>query len=153
LRKAAAYAMQRYVLSKWLKTEALLENNELKEYIPETARMTKNSLQSMLHEYKMVYIKPNSGTFGHGVMRVEWNSKVMTAPYRFQLNERAYSFATSDELYFKIKKITKKRIYLVQRGIHLLKYQKRRFDIRLMVQKSLNNQWEATEWIGRVAHP
>jgi glutathione synthase/RimK-type ligase-like ATP-grasp enzyme len=98
LRKAAAYAMQRYVVSKWKKTEALLENNELRVNIPETARMTKNSLHSMLHEYHMVYIKPNIGMFGNGVMRVEWDSKATTAPYKYQLGVRTQSFLILDDM-------------------------------------------------------
>jgi glutathione synthase/RimK-type ligase-like ATP-grasp enzyme len=145
--------MKRYVVSKWKKTEALLENNELREKIPETARMTMNSLHAMLHEYQMVYIKPNIGTFGNGVMRVEWDSKATTAPYRYQLGVRAQSFLIFDDMYETIIKITKNRSYLVQKGIQLLKYQKRRFDLRVMIQKNLRNQWEATGWIGRVAHP
>jgi hypothetical protein len=145
--------MKRYVVSKWKKTEALLENKELREKIPETARMTKNILHSMLHEYQMVYIKPDIGTFGNGVMRVEWDSNAATAPYTYQLSEKAQSFLLFDDMYKNIIKITKKRNYLVQKGIQLLKYQMRSFDLRVMVQKNLRNQWEATGWIGRVAHP
>ncbi len=65
--------MQRFVSSKWLKTKALLTNNELQKYVPRTELMTASSLMAMLHELKMVYIKPNIGSYGNGVMRVEWN--------------------------------------------------------------------------------
>jgi len=148
----AAYVMQRYVVSKWLKTAVLMETDKLRAHIPKTVCMTRNSLQSMLHEYRMVYIKPNKGTFGNGVMRVEWNPELMHA-YRYQLRETERSFIDFDKMYMDIERKTNKRKYLVQKGIQLLEYQKRRFDIRVMVQKNLSNKWETSGWIGRVAHP
>jgi hypothetical protein len=151
-REVAAYEMNRYVVSKWKKTAELLKNDELKAHIPKTVRMTKDSLLSMLHEYRMVYVKPDMGTFGNGVMRVEWNPALSNS-YQYQLGEKAHSFMIYDSMYQEIERKTKKRKYLVQKGIQLLKYHKRRFDIRIMVQKNLSKEWETTGWIGRVAHP
>jgi glutathione synthase/RimK-type ligase-like ATP-grasp enzyme len=145
--------MRRYVTSKWIKTSVLLESKELRNHIPETARMTSDSLQSMLKQYRMVYIKPNIGTFGKGVMRVQWHAEQAFKPFSYQLGEIKYTFDNYNEMYRIIEQKTNKINYLVQRGIHLLKYNKRRFDIRVMVQKNLNNHWESTGWIGRVAHP
>ncbi|QGQ94638.1 YheC/YheD family protein [Paenibacillus psychroresistens] len=144
--------MKRFVVSKWKKTNELMKNDELRAHIPKTVRMTKDSLLSMLHEYRMVYIKPDIGTFGNGVMRVEWDS-ALSNPYQYQLGEKARSFVNYDSMYEDIERKTRKTKYLVQKGIHLLKYQKRRFDIRIMVQKNLQKEWETTGWIGRVAHP
>lgn len=144
--------MQRYVTGKWVKTAALLENAELRAHVPLTIRMTRGSLQTMLHEYQMVYIKPNIGTFGNGVMRVEWNPEA-AQPYKYQLRERPRSFSNFDSMYQDIQRKTHQRKYLAQKGIHLLKYHQRRFDIRVMVQKNLRNEWETSGWIGRVAHP
>jgi glutathione synthase/RimK-type ligase-like ATP-grasp enzyme len=152
MREAATYEMRRYVTSKWVKTAALLENAELRANVPKTVRMTRSSLQSMVHEYRMVYIKPNIGTFGNGVMRVEWNPEEIPS-YKYQLRESPRSFMSFDSMYEEILRKTNKRNYLVQKGIHLLKYHKRRFDIRVMVQKNLKSQWETSGWIGRVAHP
>jgi len=144
--------MQRYVMSKWRKTAALLDNDELRGYVPKTVRMTRSSLQANLHEYRMIYIKPDIGMFGNGVMRVEWNPEVFP-PYKYQLRETPRSFISFDSMYDDILQRTKKRKYLAQKGIQLLKYHKRRFDIRVMVQKNLANKWETSGWIGRVAHP
>jgi glutathione synthase/RimK-type ligase-like ATP-grasp enzyme len=144
--------MQRYVTSKWVKTAALLENDKLRLHVPKTVRMTRDSLQSMLHEYRMIYIKPDIGMFGNGVMRVEWNPEIIPS-YKYQLRESPRSFMSFDSMYDDILRKTKKRTYLAQKGIQLLKYHKRRFDIRVMVQKNLHNRWETSGWIGRVAHP
>ncbi|QQZ64270.1 YheC/YheD family protein [Paenibacillus sonchi] len=42
---------------------------------------------------------------------------------------------------------------MVQKGIRLLLHKGRPFDIRVMVQRNLKGQWEATGVAGRVAHP
>lgn len=144
--------MFRYVRSKWIKTEVLLKNDELKAYIPTTLRMTSTNMQSMLQQYSMVYIKPDIGTFGNGVMRVELNQEYGSS-YQYQLGVRPRVFKSFESMYSDIIKLTRGRSYLVQKGIHLLKYRKRRFDIRIMVQKNLHNKWESTGWIGRLAHP
>jgi glutathione synthase/RimK-type ligase-like ATP-grasp enzyme len=144
--------MKRYIVSKWKKTIELLKNDELRSHIPKTVRMTRDSLLAMLYEFRMVYIKPNMGSFGNGVMKVEWNP-TLSKPFQYQLGEGARSFMNFYSMYQEIELKTKKREYLVQKGIHLLKHQKRRFDIRVMVQKNLHKEWETTGWIGRVAHP
>jgi hypothetical protein len=142
----------RYVLSKWRKTAIMLQNAKLRDYVPDTKKMTHSSLQSLLNRYKMVYIKPDCGTYGNGVMRVEMDSNG-TKPFHYQAGVLKRSFARFDDMYKSILKQTRKRFYLVQKGIHLTKYNKRQFDIRVMVQQSPRKNWEATGVIGRVAHP
>ena len=145
--------MSRYVGSKWSKTLALLKDNSISAYVPKTVRMNSATLHQMLEEYRMVYIKPNEGTYGNGVMRVEWVEGEAFRPYRYQHGVTARTFQTYDEMYRDLLKWTRNRRYLVQKGIHLLKYHKRRFDIRVMVQHNLQKKWESSGLIGRVAHP
>ncbi|WP_339205840.1 YheC/YheD family protein [Paenibacillus sp. FSL K6-3182] len=140
------------VTSKWAKTKVMLKSDYLRSYMPPTKLFGRGSLQSMLSEYGMVYVKPINGTFGNGVIRVE-RTTVPALGYRYQLGTKILFFSTLDQLYHKLAQQTKKRSYLVQRGIHLLKHQKRRFDIRVMVQKNPHNEWEVTGIIGRLAHP
>lgn len=140
------------VTSKWAKTKVMLKSDYLRSYMPPTKLFGRGSLQSMLSEYGMVYVKPINGTFGNGVIRVE-RTTVPALGYRYQLGTKILFFSSLDQLYHKLAQQTKKRSYLVQKGIHLLKHQKRRFDIRVMVQKNPHNEWEATGIIGRLAHP
>jgi len=139
--------------SKWTKTKILMRNKEISSYVPVTARMTKQSLLRMLNQYKMVYVKPEFGTMGLGVIRVDKKMIRGKQIYRCQLGFHAYSFQHYDQMYRKLESIKLKRSYLVQKGIHLLKYKKRPFDIRVMVQQSPVGNWETTGIIGRVAHP
>jgi glutathione synthase/RimK-type ligase-like ATP-grasp enzyme len=139
----------RYVVSKWKKTKALEKYESLKQVIPDTVRMTKTSLQNHLKEYEMVYIKPDSGTFGNGVMRV----KKTKNGYRYQLGVKIRDFTSFSPMYKSILRHTKGKRYLVQQGIHLLKHHGRSFDLRVMVQRSPKKSWETTGIIGRVAAP
>ncbi len=140
------------ISSKLAKTNVLLTDPTLKEYVPSTRDFQRSTVEEMLGEYGMIYVKPVSGTFGKGVIRVEKKAGA-TQPYIFQSGESKYSFVTFDEMYRKLLTVKKRKDYLAQQGIHLLKYSGRRFDLRIMVQKNPQSQWETTGMIGRVAHP
>lgn len=139
--------MTRHVSSKWKKTAALLKDKVLSDYIPVTASLSKVSLRSLLKKYEMVYIKPDIGTYGNGVMRVERTD----SGYQFQVEEQVRTFNNFDDMYRSILKNTGKKNYLVQEGIHLLKHKGRSFDLRVMTQYAPNRRWETTGIIGRVA--
>ncbi|OMF22549.1 endospore coat-associated protein [Paenibacillus sp. FSL H8-0548] len=140
------------IKSKWAKTKIMLRSDYLRQYMPSTKLFGRSSLQSMLRQYGMVYVKPINGTFGKGVIRVE-RTTVPSLGYRYQLDTKIKFYSTFEQLYKGIMKQKKKRRYIVQKGIHLLRHLNRRFDIRVMVQKNPHNVWEATGIIGRLAHP
>ncbi|WP_159885618.1 YheC/YheD family protein [Paenibacillus puerhi] len=143
----------RHITSKWAKTKALLANPSTARHVPDTRRLTKGSLQEMLRTYGMVYVKPNSGTYGIGVIRVEQHGEEGKASYSYHAGTNIRSFSSYDELYQALSRLTRHRNYLAQKGIHLLKYKGRRFDLRVMVQQSPARRWETTGVIGRVAAP
>jgi glutathione synthase/RimK-type ligase-like ATP-grasp enzyme len=140
------------LLSKLKKTAALLKNEQFKEYVPQTFKMSKATLFEALHTHHMVYIKPDSGMHGIGVIRVEWKNGEIW-PYSYQTGLRIYQFSNFPSLYESLRERIKSKSYLVQRGIHLLKYRDRPFDIRVMVQRNKKSHWETTGMIGRVAAP
>ncbi len=97
----------------------------------------------------MVYVKPDVGSHGNGVTRVEYSK----GHYSFQIGKRIHAFRSYDLMVAALRKQIKGKRYLVQKGIHLLKHHGRRFDIRIMAQINLRKQWETTGMIGRVAAP
>ncbi|BBH23378.1 hypothetical protein Back11_47230 [Paenibacillus baekrokdamisoli] len=142
-------AIQR-IKSKWAKTNVLLKSEELRDQIPLTSMWSPLSLKEMLNEYEMVYIKPDRGTFGKGVIRVE---KQVNDHYSFQLGKKKRVFSSFENMLIPLQRKVASRFYLIQRGIHLLTYLGRRFDLRVMVQINNNNEWESTGIIGRLSHP
>lgn len=130
-----------------------MQNDKIRPAIPETLWMTKSSLQEMLNKYNMVYVKPNFGTFGIGVMKVEKEENGEQTWYHYQKGTQKRKFPSYSEMYADLSRHTHKKRYLVQKGIRLLKCDQRPFDIRVMVQMNPSRKWEATGIIGRVAHP
>lgn len=142
----------RRVKNKLAKTEALLANPNLRKLVPVTRPFSRQTLGEMLGEHGLVYVKPVNGTFGRGVIRVEHHPDT-ASPYRFQIGIRKYGFPDFESMYTHLMKARSKRPCLIQQGINMLKYRKRLFDLRLMVQKNPANKWESTGLIGRLAHP
>lgn len=142
-----------FITSKWVKTEALLRNEEMRSYVPETQRMSKEVIRLMIKRYAMVYIKPEIGTYGKGVMRVEQIEGKTGGLYHYQLGSKKRKFSSFDSMYQSILEHKSKGSYLVQQGIRVLKHKGRPFDVRVMVQRNGNGKWEATGIISRVAHP
>ncbi|MNM11031.1 Endospore coat-associated protein YheD [compost metagenome] len=137
--------------SKWIKTKVLLRSPEIAVLIPETVKLNRDSAKRMLDKYGMVYVKPEVGTYGNGVMRVERRADSSGVTYRYQQGTKARTFSTFEAFYQSLNTATRGRRYLIQRGINLLKVGGRRFDIRVMVQLSPKGKWETTGLIGRVA--
>lgn len=140
------------IRSKRAKTDALLADPALREYVPVTRVFNRQSVEELLRQYKMIYVKPIYGTFGRGVIRVEMMPEALK-PYFFQSGQIKYRFETFEDMYRKLLAVKKRKDYIAQQGIHLLKHNDRRFDLRVMVQKNPQSQWETTGMIGRLAHP
>ena len=99
----------------------------------------------------MLYIKPDSGSFGNGVIRVE--KLLGDEGFRFQSGTSVHTFRSFDSLFEGLEHVRAKKRYLAQKGIHLLKHRNRRFDVRVMVQRNPKGEWETTGIIGRLGHP
>ncbi|WP_059045012.1 YheC/YheD family protein [Paenibacillus rubinfantis] len=143
----------RHVTNKWKKNAALMQSSELRAYLPETRRFSKEQLLNMLMKHKMVYVKPVNGTWGKGVMRVDFKPNQRQGAYQFQIEKTVRSFGSIDELYTSIRKHKLRGKYLIQQGIDLLRYDQRRFDLRVMVQRTPQKVWKTTGIIGRLGHP
>lgn len=141
------------MIDKWAKTNVLLKDGELRKYVPLTRRLSGPSLRSMLDSYGMVYVKPTFGSMGNGVMRVEKEDGGDSRNYGYQLGANRSDFASYSGLYRSLQKTARGRHYLIQKGIHLLTYEGRRYDLRVVVQQAPSGGFETTGIVARVAHP
>ncbi|MEX2462389.1 MAG: YheC/YheD family protein [Paenibacillaceae bacterium] len=142
-----------YVGSKWNKTNVLLQDRYISKYIPKTRKLNQSVFNSMLNKFLMIYLKPINGTYGKGVIRVAKQLNREKITFHYQQGSEKKRFLTLRDLYQAVMKNKMKRKYIAQQGIHLLKYNNRLFDLRIMVQRDLKGSWETTGIIGRVAHP
>ncbi|WP_042198243.1 YheC/YheD family protein [Paenibacillus camerounensis] len=164
------------VSSKWAKTKVILQNRQLAIFIPETRKYSLDHLTELLDIYGTVYIKPDRGTYGIGVMRAE-RRVVHLSPSRHQSDDEAsvaedgkpdhleqimyvLRYGKDTEVYNSAALLDAAilpklngRPYLVQQGIDLLKHHDRPFDLRVLTQKTPSGGWETTGMLGRVAAP
>lgn len=164
------------VPSKWAKTKVILQNQSLSLYVPDTRKYDLSVLKEMLTLYAMVYIKPDRGSFGIGVMRAEQRTVILSPSqqkteinvtanneereqqaaqvlYILRYAKMAEVFFSPEELHEALQKRIQNRTYLVQKGIDLLRHQDRPFDLRVLAQKTPSGTWETTGMLGRVAAP
>ncbi|MBP1157284.1 hypothetical protein JOE45_003878 [Paenibacillus sp. PvR098] len=101
----------------------------------------------------MVYIKPNRGTGGKGIVKAEMFQSGAKRIYRYKLDTSQRNFSSFDPFFHSLRRVFGKKTYLIQKGIRMLRYKGRPFDVRIMVQKNERGHWEHTGTIGRLAHP
>ncbi|WP_150272595.1 YheC/YheD family protein [Paenibacillus tepidiphilus] len=166
------------VSSKWAKTKVILQNRLLAAYIPDTRKYSQTSLRELLELYETVYIKPDRGTYGIGVMRaqrrlvnLEPSGQQLLSPlaqsevyeaaervepklmYVLRYGLEAEAFTSLEELHAAIMPKLGRRTYLIQQGIDLLRYEDRPFDLRVLTQQTPGGAWETTGMLGRLAAP
>ncbi|WP_310830863.1 YheC/YheD family protein [Paenibacillus pedocola] len=164
------------VSSKWAKTAVILQNRLLAIFIPETRKYKMEHLSELLEVYGTVYIKPDRGTYGTGVMRAERRTVHLSPSvqqpdledtaadggvpgtreqvmYILRYAKDAEVYNSVEELHAALISKIKGRPYLVQQGIDLLCHQGRPFDLRVLTQKNPAGAWETTGMLGRVAAP
>lgn len=114
----------------------------------------------------MVFLKPDCGTYGRGVMCVEELTLNNIDPldpidlsedkqvvYQLRYKTKTEIFPSLEELLSAIQNYIRNDNYLIQKGIRLLHYHSCPFDLRVLTQKSPTGQWVSTGIIGRVAAP
>ncbi|NDI34128.1 YheC/YheD family protein [Chengkuizengella sediminis] len=146
---------KKYVSSKWKKTLVLINNVHLKKYIPDTKKVSYESLNEMLEKHSVVYVKPSRGSSGKGVMKIQKKIQHEKTIYEIQNDLNINYFYTYTTLYNDLNEHIKKseRLHIVQKGIDMVKYNDRSADIRVMVQQNLQSGWEVTGFLGRLSHP
>ncbi|MFD0674604.1 YheC/YheD family protein [Cohnella sp. GCM10027633] len=135
--------------SKLAKTGVVSRSRVLAAHVPATRRFGRERLRAMLRRHGMVYVKPNTGSQGIGILRVD----TKRGRYRYRKGMQSRTFASFGAMYGAMRSFTDGRRYLVQRGIHTLRRNGRVFDFRVMIQRNPAGRWECTGTAGRVAHP
>lgn len=137
------------VSSKLIKTK-LLVGGKLAIHVPSTVPFSGTGLKEMLGKYGIVYVKPDTGSQGIGIMRVERMAK---GRYRYQIGLQRFEFDTYAGMYRSVRRKMGERLHLIQQGVRVLRFEGRPFDFRVMVQKNAAGRWAVTGIAGRVAHP
>lgn len=144
-----------YYFNKWTLFSWLRKSKTTRKYIPATRKVTpKLNLAHFIKTHKLIYLKPEKGKAGKGIMRVQ---RIAGSPPRYLLTiqERKktfqHQFRKITSLWAKISQYMDNEPYIVQQGIQLTSYNNRPYDLRVLVQKNKKGKWVFTGIGARVA--
>lgn len=138
--------------------EWLRKNKTTRLLVPGTRKMLgPKTLSAMLQRYSSLYLKPESGKAGKGIMLVRLDEGE-AKPYRLTIQGEkrkniVYKTAKLRLLWKRIKAETGSTPYIMQEGIELASFQGRHFDLRVLVQKTGKGVWMVTGTGARLAGP
>jgi hypothetical protein len=131
-----------------VKHKLFLKRSELLRHLPETHWLKTSVANRMLKSYSTIFIKPNGGSGGTGIIRVR--KKTSSPGYEFRSGRRL-KIVSSASMYKELQTYQKSRKkYIVQRGLKLARYKGRIFDIRMFLQKPPSG-WTVSGMAARVA--
>ncbi|MHA6485236.1 YheC/YheD family endospore coat-associated protein [Paenibacillus sp. strain BS8-2] len=141
--------------NKWQLFEWLRKSSRTKPFIPTTRRLvTVSGLGRLMRKHDYLYLKPESGKAGKGIMTVRVHQE-KSLPYRLKIQEdkksSTYNCSTMQKLWIRIQKQSGGVPYIAQQGIPLASFKDRRFDLRALVQKNRSGLWELTGLGARLA--
>ncbi|PZE19506.1 YheC/YheD family protein [Paenibacillus xerothermodurans] len=135
------------IRSKMKKGSPLMADPIISRYVPKTDWLRASSLKKMLRLYPTVYIKPDIGRKGDGVVRVK---KLSSSTCEISYKDKTIR-CSSQHLVKHLRHILdRNKRYLVQQGIQLATYHGRPFDLRVVLHRP-RNRWHLTWASAKVA--
>ncbi|WP_055108828.1 YheC/YheD family endospore coat-associated protein [Paenibacillus ihumii] len=145
-----------YFFNKRKLFEWLRKNRSTRALVPDTKRLLgPKTLASMLATYEKLYLKPESGKAGKGIMLLQYEAE-HAKPYQLTIQGRKYRHivyrtANLGYLWKRIKTEMNNTPYIMQEAIQLATYKDRNFDLRVLVQKTGKGIWMVTGVGARLA--
>ncbi|MBM7659952.1 hypothetical protein JOC85_000719 [Bacillus mesophilus] len=140
--------------NKWEVFQLLSKDHELSTYLPETiSAPTVADIKALLERHKFVYIKPSNGSLGLGIFQVVASKDDSSFYCRYKDGEenRLQRFYSLEKLIQYIFRNRSMQQYIVQQGIHLVRYENRPLDFRIHTNRDHNGKWQVTAIGAKVA--
>lgn len=142
--------------NKWTLFEWLKKAKQTRRHIPMTRRLTKQlKLKGLLQRYNLLYLKPESGKAGKGIMRIRRQAGKTSHSYFLSVQEQrksqTYRYNKLSDMRKHIYQLVDKEDYIIQQGITLSRFQQRPFDLRVLVQKNNTGRWSVSGIGARIA--
>jgi hypothetical protein len=137
-------------LFQWLK-----QSRTTRRFAPRTRNYSRDlKLLPMLKRYAYLYLKPQSGQAGQGIMRLRRKPSAKQ-PYVLSIQEdkgsQTLRFARFPDMRRTLDQLIGDQPYIVQQGIRLCTVNGRPFDLRVLVQKNRRGRWSVTGIGARMA--
>lgn len=144
-----------YFFNKWSLFEWLKDSRATARHVPQTKRLrSSRTLTAMLKHHDNLYLKPENGKAGKGIMRLKYRVNALL-PYRLQIQSGkrnlTYKAASIERLWARIGREKGSDRYIVQQAINLAAHRGRPFDLRVLLQKNSRGAWSVTGIGARLA--
>ncbi|MEI7024755.1 YheC/YheD family endospore coat-associated protein [Paenibacillus sp. y28] len=144
--------------NKWTLYEWLNKAKTTKKYIPTTQKLSsRGDLKALLSVHSALYLKPERGKAGKGIMRIDREIQKLKRRTQYSLtiqeekNSQTLRYKELDGLWTNLKQVVGDEEYIVQQGIPLSVYKNRPFDLRVLVQKNSKGLWDLSGIGARLA--
>ncbi|WP_128894683.1 YheC/YheD family endospore coat-associated protein [Longirhabdus pacifica] len=140
-------------MNKSKSTAMLLENEEIRKFIPETMQYKKlSTLQYMCGKYTTVFVKPVYGSMGKGIIRIQ---KLQNGSYTMEETQPSKvmkkKYKTLSSLHAFIAKKIRSTSFQIQQGITLTHIQNNALDYRVQAQKDGKGEWCIASIVARIS--
>lgn len=130
--------------SKWRQYRVLARDPELRRYLPATRLLRSGSdLRSIVTRFGGAYVKPSRGGFGRGVWRIERKRRGYDVRRTDRIGRSHRLGTVSLGTAFRAIR-RRRRAYIVQQRLHLLRWRGSIADVRVLMQKDIHGVWRLT---------
>lgn len=143
-----------HYFSKWEIYQYLIENKQILPYLPETEIFSKKNLKELMEKYPTVFIKPDHGSNGRNILKLVQDQGEDQVTLHASQNPGTQIQFRNDSisaLFEHLRPFLQNRMYIIQQGISLVKYQKGLMDFRVLVHRKEQNLWKVTSLVARIS--
>ncbi len=137
------------VISKLANARLLAQHGTIRKSVPPILLLTQSNLCRMVEKYSTVYVKPNDSCQGKGIIRIDrlQNGSFLIRTRDYQQQTRCKG---KRNMWLKVQRFLRKRLYVVQKGIHSVTRGGIPYDIRIHVLR-VKGRWQVGGMVGRLA--
>lgn len=132
--------------------DILMKEVNLRPHLPNTVLATTSSAKHMMSIYDSLIIKPNIGSVGRGIVRID---KINTGwRLSYPKDKWGHTWGTlsfSNHFPRLLQKKFQSHAYVLQQRLPLAAYKGNPFDLRVSVQRDHTGEWQMTGIAGKVA--
>jgi glutathione synthase/RimK-type ligase-like ATP-grasp enzyme len=142
----------RALKGKWEVYRSVRKYPDLAPHVPDTKRLGGVAvLKHMLDKHRYVFIKPDMGSQGKGVMQIRATGSGLACRGRDSANRPYSALVHSVTVALSLaKRESQRHRLLVQQGLYLNHYHGSTFDVRAVVQKDETGKWALTGTAARI---
>ncbi len=123
---------------------ALQRDKDLAQFLPETVLMEDFDLgevMALLNKYGIIFLKDIFSNRGRGIIAISMHNGTISASLAADDHIKTLELENKYELKYLCQNFFGEKKILVQQGIRLLQFQKKNFDMRILVIKNSSGEW------------